>query len=87
MTKAAVSQMLASLEKRNLLVRKTDPANRRNIIVTLTPEGMERLRQKETQVEYRLSELLSELGESDALQFMALIHKMKAVLSAKKEET
>ena len=86
-TKAAVSQMLASLEKRNLLVRKTDPANRRNIIVTLTPEGMERLRQKETQVEYRLSELLSELGESDALQFMALIHKMKAVLSAKKEET
>ena len=48
-TKASVSQMLASLEKRGFLVRQIDPANRRNLIVTLTPEGIERLRRKERQ--------------------------------------
>ena len=85
-TKASVSQMLASLEKRGLLVRQIDPTNRRNLIVTLTSEGIERLRQKEFQVERRLRELLAELGEKDALQFITLINKMDTVLSKKKEE-
>lgn len=85
-TKASVSQMLASLEKRGLLVRQIDPTNRRNLIVTLTSEGIERLRQKEFQVERRLRELLAELGETDALQFITLINKMDTVLSKKKEE-
>ena len=85
-TKASVSQMLASLEKRGLLVRQIDPTNRRNLIVTLTSEGIERLRQKEFQVEWRLRELLAELGETDALQFITLINKMNTVLSKKKEE-
>ena len=85
-TKASVSQMLASLEKRGLLVRQIDPTNRRNLIVTLTSEGIERLRQKEFQVERRLRELLAELGETDALQFITLINKMNTVLSKKREE-
>lgn len=85
-TKASVSQMIASLEKRGLLVRQIDPTNRRNLIVTLTSEGIERLRQKEFQVERRLRELLAELGETDALQFITLINKMDTVLSKKKEE-
>ena len=82
-TKASVSQMLSSLEKRGLLVREIDPANRRNLIVTLTSEGIERLRQKEFQVERRLRELLAELGETDARQFITLINKMNTVLSKK----
>ena len=86
-TKASVSQMLASLEKRGLLVRQIDPTNRRNLIVTLTSEGIERLRQKEFQVERRLRELLAELGETDALQFITLINKMNTVLSKKRRNT
>lgn len=85
-TKASVSQMLASLEKRGLLVRETDPANRRNLIVTLTKDGEECLRKKEIQVNLRLKELLAALGEADALNFIALVNKMNTVLSAKKEE-
>ena len=85
-TKASVSQMLASLEKRGLLVRQIDPANRRNLIVTLTPVGIERLRKKEFQVERRLQELLTELGRTDALQFIMLINNMNTILSSKKEE-
>lgn len=86
-TKASVSQTLASLERRGLLLRQTDPANRRNLIVTLTPEGVERLRQKELQVEWRLQELLAELGGSDAARFVELVNKMDAALSVKKKES
>ena len=84
-TKASVSQMLASLEKRGLLVREIDPDNRRNLIVTLTPEGAERLQYKEAQVEQRLKGLLSDLGETDAQNFITLVNKMNTILSEKKE--
>lgn len=84
-TKASVSQMLASLEKRGLLVREIDPDNRRNLIVTLTPEGAERLQYKEAQVEQRLKGLLSDLGETDAQHFITLVNKMNTILSEKKE--
>ena len=84
-TKASVSQMLASLEKRGLLVREIDPDNRRNLIVTLTPEGAERLQYKEAQVEQRLKGLLSDLGETDAQHFITLVDKMNTILSEKKE--
>ncbi len=83
-TKASVSQMLSSLEKRGLLVRQIDPANRRNLIVTLTLEGTERLWQKEVQVERRLQELLADLGMTDTMQFITLVNKMNVILSAKK---
>lgn len=39
MTKSAVSQMLSSLERRNLVRREVDPDDRRRIAVTLTEEG------------------------------------------------
>lgn len=84
-TKASVSQMLASLEKRGLLVREIDPDNRRNLIVTLTLEGAERLQYKEAQVEQRLKGLLSDLGETDAQHFITLVNKMNTILSEKKE--
>ena len=82
-TKASVSQMLSSLEKRGLLVRCVDPANRRNLIVTLTPEGHERLRDKDARVQQRLQEMLADLGETDARQFIALVDRMNVFLSHK----
>ena len=38
-SKAAVSQMLGSLEKRGMVTRRVDPENRRTVIVKLTDKG------------------------------------------------
>jgi DNA-binding MarR family transcriptional regulator len=38
-SKAAVSQMLGSLEKRGFILRETDRDNRRRIIITVTKKG------------------------------------------------
>ena len=85
-TKASVSQMLSSLEKRGMLIRQIDPANRRNLIVILTPEGKKQLQLKQIQVENRFDHLLEKLGEPDAKQFIHLINKMNNILSMEMEE-
>lgn len=85
-TKASVSQMLSSLEKRGMLIRQIDPANRRNLIVILTPEGKKQLQLKQIQVENRFDQLLEKLGEPDAKQFIHLINKMNNILSMEMEE-
>lgn len=38
---AAITNRLTRLEDKGLLVRRTDPSNRRNVLVALTPEGLE----------------------------------------------
>lgn len=38
---AAITNRLTRLEDKGLLVRRTDPSNRRNVLVALTDEGLE----------------------------------------------
>ncbi len=57
-SKAAVSQMLSSLEKRGYLIRKIDQANRRNLIVSLTPTGQSVLQEKDREVRKRFDKII-----------------------------
>ena len=81
-TKAAVSQILSSLEKRGLLIRNTDPSNRRNLILTLTFAGKAVLEEKDMEVDTRIGEIIRALGEDEAKQLTYLITKMNGALSA-----
>lgn len=85
-TKAAVSQMLSSLEKRGLVTREVDPANRRNLIVLLTPLGRELLCMKDTEAEMRISKIAACLGEKEMDQFIQLISKLNDAIKASKED-
>lgn len=89
-TKAAVSQMLSSLEKRGFLTREIDREKRRNIIVFLTPAGQQILQVKDNEADSRFAKIITEMGESDTLEFIRLITKMNDALKAsieKQEET
>ena len=89
-TKAAVSQMLSSLEKRGFLTREIDRENRRNLIVFLTPAGQQILQVKDNEADSRFAKIITEMGESDTLEFIRLITKMNDALKAsieKQEET
>lgn len=90
MSKAAVSQMLSSLEKRCYLIRETDRANRRNLIVSLTPAGQTILQEKDKEADARFTKIVTEMGEADTLEFIRLITKMNDAMKAsieKQEET
>ena len=78
--------MLSSLEKRGFLKRETDPANRRNLIITITASGMDILRQKDLEAEMRMEKIILRFGKEETLQFIQLISKMNETMKTLQEE-
>lgn len=75
-SKAAVSQMINSLEKRGYLTREVDVNNRRNIIVVLTEAGQEVYQKKNQEFFDRFEKVIQGIGETDISHFIAMINKM-----------
>lgn len=84
-SKAAISQMLSSLEKRGLIIRKIDSKNRRNLVLILTEAGKVALQEKSADVEYRISEIKCAMGESETAQFAELIEKLNDAVRVSSE--
>ncbi len=68
--------MLNSLEKKGYLKRDIDLRNRRNIIITLTTEGRNILRDQEEEFVNRLHKIVSYLGVDDVKQMTVIINKL-----------
>ena len=75
-SKAAVSQMINSLEKRGYLTREVDVNNRRNIIVVLTEVGQEVYQKKNQEFFDRFEKVIQGIGETNISHFIAMINKM-----------
>jgi DNA-binding MarR family transcriptional regulator len=71
-----VTAALAELESRKLIERTVDPENRRRNIVTLTPEGVERLHDLDIVVGTIQDELLAPLTATQRRQFITLISRL-----------
>jgi DNA-binding MarR family transcriptional regulator len=78
-SKAAVSQMLGSLEKRGLVTREPDPNNRRTIIVKLTEAGRDTIVQYERSFNNHIGMLVDRFGESDTKEIIRLIYKFAEI--------
>jgi len=72
-TKPAVSQMLASLEKKAYLLREPDKSDRRNLALTLTPAGQTVLQQKEQRLTLRFGKIAGAMREEDLHQVIRLV--------------
>ena len=79
-SKAAVSQMLGSLESRGLITRETDPENRRTIIVKLTKEGYETIEQFESGFNRYIGMMVERFGEKDTREIIRLIYKFAGII-------
>jgi len=71
-----VTAALAELESRNLIERTVDPENKRRNIVTLTPEGVDQLRDLDAVVDTVQDELLAPLTAPQRRQFTTLISRL-----------
>jgi MarR family transcriptional regulator, lower aerobic nicotinate degradation pathway regulator len=71
-----VTAALAELESRNLIARTVDPGNKRRNIVTLTPEGIDQLRDLDAVVDTIQGELLAPLTPTQRRQFTKLISRL-----------
>ena len=70
---ARISAILGKLEKKGQIYREIDTSNRRNILVTITDEGRERVQSSVRQMRRHLVDTLAEMGEADAAEFIRLL--------------
>jgi DNA-binding MarR family transcriptional regulator len=79
-SKAAVSQMLGSLEKRGYIQREIDRDNRRKIIITLTKEGNTAVDEAWKSMDALLSHIIKQFGEKDARHFVRLLNRFVEIV-------
>lgn len=65
-----VSAILDRLEKKGLVVRETDPSNRRNVLVTITDAGREQERRLFEEIRDRFIHVFEHMGEEHTRQFI-----------------
>lgn len=80
MSKAAVSQMLGSLERRGYLRRDFNPFNRRKIILTLTDKGRNIVDRMERDMVEKMSAFIQDFGEEDTRLLVELFERMSEAI-------
>lgn len=73
MTSSRVAAVLASLEKKGMVARKSDETDRRRMPATLTASGLAFCRRRQRLAVAEFSALLCALGEEDAAQFVRIL--------------
>lgn len=75
-SKASLAELLNRLEKRGLITRKQDPADRRRRMVFITPEGKKLLDESRPTTRSIDDIFLSRLTDTERRQFHAMLVKM-----------
>ena len=73
---ARIATILNHLEKENLITRTQDPEDNRQIIVTLTETGREKVRRKRQEMLEKTARLLEYLGPEDAKEYIRIQKKI-----------
>lgn len=77
---AAVSQVLSSLETKELIERKMSSIDRRIIFVTLTNKGLGVIKESKMIMNKFMSKVVSSLGEHDSEELIRIINKLEKLL-------
>lgn len=80
MTTSRIAAVLNSLEKKDMITRCADPADRRRVVVALTARGEDFCRARRREAERDFTHLLERLGEDDARQFVHLLGRVFTIL-------
>ena len=81
MTTSRIAAVLNSLEKKDMITRCADPADRRRVVVALTERGEDFHLARRREAERDFTHLLERLGEDDARQFVHLLGRVFAILA------
>lgn len=80
MTTSRIAAVLGALEKKGLIVRRADQADRRRVLVTLTDGGRALCQMKRERLLRRMARFLSGLGEEDAAHFVRLMKRAQELI-------
>lgn len=76
-----VSTVLGALEKKGLISRDVDPDDRRNVIVTITPEGKARAERDHEAMKESVCWIFSQMGERRTREFVDLVDEFMTYMA------
>jgi DNA-binding MarR family transcriptional regulator len=76
-----MADLITALERRGLIVRRRDPANRRQLLISLTDAGRELLDEQDAAVEALEEQMLSGLSTRQRDQFRTYLNRCRAALA------
>jgi MarR family 2-MHQ and catechol resistance regulon transcriptional repressor len=79
-TRATVTGLLDSLERRGFVRRSANPADRRSLLVEITPAGLTVLQQLRTIVHRNEKEWMAVLSEAEVRAYIGLLHRVQEAL-------
>ncbi|WP_428910908.1 MarR family winged helix-turn-helix transcriptional regulator [Niallia sp. Krafla_26] len=71
-----IATALKSLEKKELIIRRTDPEDKRRVNVFITEEGKRLVLDKQHQGIERMTKALKKLDEKEVVEFVRLVKKI-----------
>ena len=77
----SAADLIGALERRGLIERRTDPDNRRRMLISLTPEGRAFLDTYDPRVEELEEQMLADLGPEERETFRRLVDTARRALS------
>lgn len=72
---ARISALLGALEKKGQIERNIDKSNRRNILVTITGPGRERVKTEMAMMKEGMARTFDEMGKTDTIEFIKLLKR------------
>ena len=81
-TRATVTGVVDSLVRRGFVRRSANPADRRSLLVEITPDGLRVLQQLRTLVHGQERDWMSALSEDELQTYVGLLHRIQEGLGA-----
>ena len=79
---ASVTSLLDTLERRGLVERRPDPADRRRLLVAITPPAQAMVRRYVPEVVALQGAVMSGIGEEDRQQLIAVLTRIREAIAA-----
>jgi DNA-binding MarR family transcriptional regulator len=76
-TRATVTGLLDSLERRGFVKRSTNPADRRSLMVEITPDGLAVLQALRTLIHRHEQSWMSSFSEAELGAYIATLHRIQ----------
>jgi DNA-binding MarR family transcriptional regulator len=76
-TRATVTGLLDSLERRGFVKRSTNPADRRSLVVEITPDGLVVLQALRTLIHRHEQSWMSSFSETELGAYIATLHRIQ----------
>jgi DNA-binding MarR family transcriptional regulator len=84
-TRATVTGLIDSLERRGFVRRSANPADRRSLVVAITPVGLEVVQQVRTIIHRHETAWMGVLSDVELQAYIALLHRIQDSIAAASE--